>query len=276
MGFYQIEASNPLLATALYGISFSLGSLFRGDNAGWFCALMMQALVCSAAISICADYMRQLTGSKRWQIVTVLYFALLPTWQNAMVQLLKDVLHTGFFLMFYVWYLKALEEDGHGRRTFLKLFIGAILITYTRKAAFYIAVIAILALVIVKRKRFFKQALSCLLCTVICFYAPSLLIYPMLNIEAEREEENYSMQFQQMAYYCRVHQDELTQEEIDIISSTVDYNAILYDFTPQVSDPIKKTYHGTAEDHAAFWKLYRQFLMKHPLTMIKAIYMCTF
>ena len=276
LGLYQIEASNPLLATALYGISFSLGRAFRSDNAGWFCAILMQAAVCSAGITVCGDHVRKLTGSKRWQTATVLFFALLPTWQNAMVQLLKDVLHTGCFLLFYVWYLRALEEKGEGRGTFLKLFIGAFIISYTRKAAFYIALIAIIVVVIVQRKRYLKQAVACLLATLVCFYAPGMLIYPMLNIEGEREEENYSMQLQQIGYYCSVHHDELTQEEIDIINGTVDYNAVLNDFTPQVSDPIKKTYHGTAEDHAAFWKLYREFFARHPLTMLQAIYACTF
>ena len=275
-GHYNIDASHPVLATVFYGTVYSLGKMIGGDLRGMFFTLLMQALICSAAITYYAAYIGRITGSKRWQAAIVAYFALSPTWQSAMVSVLKDVLHTGIFLLFYVWYLKALSDDGSGERTFVNLFWGSFLISFTRKAAFYIALLAIIAVAIVQRKRYFKQALACLLATVVVFYAPTILIYPFLNVNPERKGENYSMQFQQVAYYCRTHQAELTPEEIAIVNTTLDYEAIVRDFTPKLSDPVKNTFRDPDGDHTAFWDLYNSMMRRHPFTMVRATIMCTF
>ncbi len=275
-GRYNIDASHPILATIFYGITYSVGRLLGGDLRGMFFTLLMQALICAAAITGYAAYIRRITGSKRWQVAIIAYFALFPTWQSAMVSVLKDVLHTGLFLLFYIWYLKALSEDGSGKRTFLNLFLGAFLISFTRKTAFYIALLAIIAVAIHQRRRYFKKAVACLLATVIVFYAPTVLIYPFLNVNPERKGENYSMQFQQVAYYCKTHQAEMTPEEIDIINTTLDYETIVRDFTPKLSDPVKNTFRDPDGDHSEFWDLYYRMLRKHPLTMVRATIMCTF
>lgn len=277
MGMEQIDASHPILCTIIYGSLFQFGLSLDNEGLGIFLCLVAQGLLSAAAMGLTAVIGYRHTRSKWWYCGIVGFFAVLPTWQNAAQIVLKDVLHTGCYVLFYLQYLKCLRErDKKSLTNVILLGICALLITYTRKATFYLAVISIAVLAILYWKRYLIPYLVCLAMVIGLFSFSNQVLYPMLNVREERESENYSLQFQQVALYCRTYQQEMSDEEIRIVNGTLNFETITAKYTPMISDPVKATYHGSAQDHTEFWNLYRRMLFRHPGIFVKALLMGSF
>ncbi|MBR5109283.1 MAG: acyltransferase family protein [Clostridia bacterium] len=276
IGLKQITASHPILTTAVYGSLYQLGMYIGGQNEALFLNVVFQALFNAAAIGLVAVYNRKYTGSRGWYWATVLFFGLLPVWQSASQLIIKDVLHTGCYLLFYVVYLECLRTREKKWSHVLLLLFTAILVAYTRKAAFYLALICIIVVTVAHWKKFFLPYLVMLMMFAGLFWFSQQVLYPMVGIGEEWKSENYSLQFQQVALYCRTYGDEMTDEEKAIINGTLDFDTIVRDYSPMKSDDVKSTFHDTWKDHAEFWALYRQMFLRHPLLFVKGTIMTTF
>ena len=276
LGLEPINASHPILTTALYGALYKYGLSVGDESLGLFLCAFVQALVnaCAMALAAVAGYNN--TRSRGWYWGIIAFFGILPTWQNAAQLVMKDVLHTGCYLLFFLQYLRCLREEKHSFRNALLLCLAALLLTYTRKATFVIAAVSAAVLLVVHWRRAFLPYLACLAVLVGLYVYGNQVLYPQLGIQPERENENYSLQLQQVALYCRTYQKEMTEEEIEIVNGTLDYEKIIRDYTPMISDPVKGTFHGTKEDHAAFWALYRKMMLRHPEVFVRAFLMGTF
>jgi len=276
LGLKPITASHPVLTTVFYGVLYQIGSAMQGQAKGIFLGVLFQALITAAAMGLTASCVYRYTKSRAWFWVTVAFFGVLPVWQSAAQLLLKDVLHTGCFLLFLCAYLKCLRERKKSWRNVLLLFLTAILVAYTRKATFYLAVICILTVALWHRRTFLPQYLAMLAVFMGLFWFSNNILYPMLNISPEWKSENYSLQFQQVALYCRTYQDEMTVEEKAIVDSTLDYEKIIEAYTPMISDDVKSTFHDVDQPHDDFWQLYRKMIRRHPMLFVKATIMGSF
>ena len=276
LGLKPITASHPVLTTVFYGVLYRIGSAMQGQAKGIFLGVLFQALITAAAMGLTASCVYRYTKSRVWFWATVAFFGVLPVWQSAAQLLLKDVLHTGCFLLFLCAYLKCLRERKKSWRNVLLLFLTAILVAYTRKATFYLAVICILTVALWHRRTFLPQYLAMLAVFMGLFWFSSGFLYPRLNISPERASENYSLQFRQVALYCRNYQNEMTVEEKAIVDSTLDYDKIIEDYTPLNADGVKSILQDTEEPQDAFWQLYRRMLRRHPMFFVKATIMGSF
>ena len=277
LGMEQINASHSILCTIIYGSLFRFGLSLGDEGLGIFLCLIAQGVLNLTAMGLTAVAGYRHTKSKWWYCSIIAFFAILPTWQNAAQIVLKDVFHTGCCLLFYLQYLKCLrEKDKKSLSNVIMLGICALLIVYTRSAAFCLAVISIAVLVIVYWKKYLIPYLCCLLAIIGLFVFSNQVLYPRLNVLEERESENYSLPFQQVALYCKTYQQEMSSSEIQTIDRTLDFEKIIAEYTPMNSEPVKATFHGSAQDHDEFWKLYRKMLYRHPGVFVKALLMGSF
>lgn len=276
LGLKPITASHPVLTTVFYGVLYQIGSAMQGQAKGIFLGVLFQALITAAAMGLTASCVYRYTKSRAWFWATVAFFGVLPVWQSAAQLLLKNVLHTGCFLLFMCAYLKCLRERKKSWRNVLLLFLTAILVAYTRKATYYLAVICIIVAALWHWRTFLPQYLAMLAVFMGLFWFSNNILYPKLNISPEWKSENYSLQFQQVALYCRTYQDEMTVEEKAIVDSTLDYEKIIEVYTPMISDGVKSTFHDTHLPHDDFWQLYRKMIRRHPLFFVKATIMGSF
>ena len=241
-----------------------------------FLCLLCQDLVLSAAMGLAALYVSRFTRSKNWFWVTIVFFGLLPVWQSAAQVLLKDVLHTACFLFFVCVYLSCLRKREKSWRSVVLLFLTAVLVAYTRRAAVYLAVIGILVVALRHWRTFLLPYLAMLGVFIALFWFSSSVLFPRLGISGAPEAENYSLQFQQVALYCRTYKDEMSIDEIVTVNSTLDYDTIMRDYTPMTSEPVTNAYIDDGTDHAEFWQLYRKMFRRHPMLFIKAAVMGSF
>ena len=81
-----------------------------------------------------------------------------------------------------------------------------------------------------------------------------------------------SVPFQQTARYVRDYADEVTEEERDAIDRVLDSDTIGEVDDPNISDPVKKTFNEDAdsEDLKAYFKVWFQMFLKHPVCYIEA------
>ena len=275
-GLERITAANPILSTLVFGYLYQLGLAIGNEGLGLFMSVIVQVLLNGIAMALVAVECYRYTRSKGFYIACILFFGVNPVWQNAMQLIIKDVFHTGFFLLFCIHYLRCIREPKKSMSNVILLGLLVLIITFTRRAVYYIGVISIIVVALVHLKKYFLPYVLCLICVVGIFTFCNQVLYPMLDIQPEWESENYSMQFQQVALYCRTYQNEMTGEEKKIIDSTLDFDTIVQEYDPMISDPVKITYHGSSTDHQAFWALYRKMLFRHPGIFLKAIVMDSF
>ena len=279
MGVIRIDAANPILPTLFYGWIFKYGRTFgHNDALSFFKIVIIQDLFNAAIMAFVSIRSYRYTKLKLAYYGTIIFFSLMPMWQRAAQHVLKDVFHTGWYLAFYISYLSCLEKE---RVTALDAFIlcvCSIMITFTRSAVFFIAVISVLVLFVTKGKDSKIKYAICLSVVIVLYMGLNKVVYPANEerIKPPREVGNYSMQLQQVALYCIEYGDELSEDEIRIINDTLNYETIIQNYTPMISDPVKKTWHGSDENHDEFWALYKKLLLKHPLILVKGILMSSF
>ena len=275
MGARRLQAAHPILPTLFYGFFFSIGRDVSNDNVALFKTIVFQDLGNLIIMAYTAVRVYRYSQSIPLFILTLLFFGYTPAWNIAAQQALKDVLHTGWYLLFYLEFLNCLNRERSSPASIAWLCLCGLMITFTRHAAYYLAVLCILVLVISKRKQFFAYLL-CLAVVFAVFNSFNKLVIPRLDIEPEKERENYSMQIQQISLYCREYGDELTEDEKRIINGTLDFDTIVEKYSPMISDDMKATFHGDAEAHAEFWDLYGKLVKRHPLLFVKSILMTSF
>ncbi len=276
LGLKPVTASYPVLTTVFYGAMYQIGSAMQGQAKGIFLGLLFQSLVTAAAMGLTASCVYRYTKSRAWFWATVAFFGVLPVWQSAAQVLLKDVLHTGCFLLFLCVYLKCMRERKKSWRNALLLLLTALLVVYTRKATFCLAAICLLTAALWHRRTFLPQYLAMLAVFVGLFWFSNSILYPILDISPESKSENHSLQFRQVALYCQNYQDEMTVEEKAIVDSTLNYDKIIEDYTPLTSDTVWRTFQVTDEPQDAFRQLYRRMLRRHPMFFVKATIMGSF
>ncbi len=276
LGLVPITASHPILTTMFYGALYRLGNAIGGQEKALFLCLLCQDLAVSAAMGLAALYVSRYTRSKNWFWLAIAFFGLLPVWQSAAQVLHKDVLHTGCFLLFACVYLNCLRRREKSWRSLLLLFLTAVLMAGTRRTAFYAAVICILVIALRHRRTFLLPYLAMLGVFIALFWFSGNVLLPRLGISGAPEAENYSLQFQQVALYCRTCKDEMSIDEIVTVNNTLDYDTIMRDYTPMTSEPVTNAYIDDGTDHAEFWQLYRKMFRRHPTLFIKAAVMGSF
>lgn len=273
-GNRTLDASNPVMVTYLYGGLFSLGRLVN-DNFGIFLCTVFQFLLLLAGATRSCVWGYRLSGSKAVFGATIAFFAAIPGWGAAVQCVLKDTVHTGFFLLFLVSYGKLFTEKETGVGNFISLFLFSVFVGLSRKAAVAIVVVCLLIWLIYRWKTERKILASVLvtLSAITLFATVNAVIYSLPNVIPPREQENYSLPFQQVARYCVEYESELTDEEIATIDAVLDYETILEKYDPNLSDPVKRTFHTTSDtaEMSAFWKLYLKFVQRHPMVFVDHI-----
>lgn len=279
MGVIRIDAANPILPTLFYGWMFKLGRFYGRDDALTFFKIVILQDVFNAGFMalVCVRTYRY-TKSKAAFLAAVVFCSLMPMWQRAAQHILKDVLHTGWYLAFYLSYLSCLEKERLSAGDAAVLCFCCIMISFTRSGVYIIAVLSLLVLLLKKEKADRIKLAVCLALLVSLYFGVVNLVYPRYEerIKPPREVESYSMQLQQIALYCVEYGDELSEDEIRIINDTLNYETIVKNYTPMNSDPVKAVWHGTAENHDEFWALYRKLIFRHPLVFAKEILMSSF
>ncbi|MBR3874037.1 MAG: hypothetical protein IKJ26_07675 [Clostridia bacterium] len=266
-----LNASNPLMVTMIFGSLFNVGRIIASDNLGIFLNVMFQTILCAFAMARTCKWIRRLSGSRIQYYISLIFFMIVPTWGSAAQSVLKDVVHLGFFLLYFVSYIKLLCYRRLTNTDFIWFVVHALLAIYSRKAAFAIVAISTIILVLykIKEKRYLSQMLIAFAFILVAHYSIDGLIYANPRIAKPMERENYSLPFQMTARYCKTYGNEMSKEEIAVIDSVLDFDTIVEKYDPSISDAVKVTFHSTSSEMHEFWKQFIKMGVKHPQAYVK-------
>ncbi len=278
-GYMPIQASSPVLLTFVYGFLMTLGQRLGGNDLGLFFCVLFQVALGLYALSFGCEEAASRSGKKYIGVILSLFFGLAMVYPSLAQGALKDAVYSPLFLLLVIFYCRALEDGS--KKNLIPLVILALLCGATRKGGMYLSALILLCLVCQKNLRRFA-IISCLaLVAVHCVV--NWAIYPAVGIESPEEKENYSFFYQLTGYYCSNHPDWVTEEEKQIISQVLDYDAVVTKYNPKIVDDIKSTYHAeNAAQVRSYLLLQGKLFLKHPLTMLEAVvysrnlYFCPF
>ena len=258
---------NPIVDTVIYGIFFKLGRIIGGsDNSGIASIVLLQFFLLAMSFGISGYIGYKFTKSRLFVIFTVMFYVFTPLFGGGAQCVLKDTLHTSFFVMWACCSLMLTE-----RMTDSKLAVFCILsavVAYTRSMANAYVFPALIAwgYKIVKYDSKRRRIIMVLL-TVILTLAFEPFINVFFEVEKYPSREKYALPLQQIGYV--VSNNELSDEEYKMVSEVIPVDVIKQEYNPNLADPLKNCI--SDESQKRIPKIYFFLLKKYPLDMITAV-----
>lgn len=268
----QYDAANPLFLSLAYGGLFALGSLIN-DNFGLFLAVFVQMLCLAASFAYVLLQIRRMALPTVAGKMAFFFFAISPVWSFFIHALLKDVAHTAAFTWFMVEFLRQLEEESFTRSGLIRFGLACALTVLTRVTGLYLLFPCLLLLFFSKCKSNGK-AKSWLLrygSLALVLFSLNPLLQFALHAEKRSMTDNLGWIFQMTAAYSKKHQQEMTAEEIAIIDSVLDFDAIVHNYSTTSSDPVKATFSFVNRaDFYRYMGLWAKHFIKDPEVYLMA------
>ena len=274
LGVKPMSNNNPVVDTWVFGLLYRLGSaLFHADHYGIAAIVIFQFILMACAFSYACVTIRSMTGSACYALLVFLFYAVLPTFGGAGQVVLKDSVHMPVFVLLFCLYV-TLEWNPSKKKCVL-FGLALLLAALTRKAAFFYTFACGIGAILIFRKTgstLLRVLFFSVFGSLAVYVVFSYLFLPLINIEKASERELFSLPFQQVAYISKVHKEELTTEEIEIINQVLYFDEIVSNYDPDLSNPVKACFHdGNVSTMAAFGKLYISWLFKYTREWFHAI-----
>ena len=270
----QYSTHHPLLHTLLLGwlvkLGHSVGSINLGAAA--YTVLQMTALAACFAMT-CASIARQSDArSARWSTV---FFALYPLHMMMAVNVTKDVLFSGLFVLTLALAREALLL-GMNRKLGAALVLCGAGMMLLRNNALYAVVVWIVLLALLCGRRGLKVCGAMLLAAMLCACMNSGM-QRATNAADGSISEMLSWPIQQMARARNLHGDRLEGWEKQAVNELMP-DACWAKYLPTISDPVKFDFDTERflSDPAKYAKAYVSIGMKCPKAYFDALLMHTY
>lgn len=268
-GYFPWHTHHPYYSTLIMGAVYGLGEKLFGIIGGCVFFVLFQSLLGAWVFSRICEYIRFKTRRLWAGLLCLAYFAFVPVWWTYMQTIAKDTLHFIAYAFFTLEYVKIFLKDGK-KRDYIGLILSAVAVCCLRNGYHFIVLPALLVLVLVTVDR--RKLLCLVFCIVFALnFLLNTVVINALQLTPVNQVEALSIPLQQIAYYVKLHDDEMSQEEKDIINAVVQYEGIPERYNPELSDPIKNRYRNTTEEEwSAFWELWLDKLFDDPWAYITA------
>lgn len=275
MGLTGYSDHHPFAHTLLIKLLLSMGmALFDNVYAAIACYTVFQMVLMALLLCYCLCVLYRYGAGKKLCLLFLIFYACVPYNGSFAVTMWKDVLFSGFLLLFVLCLYRLLHLYTSGGRLkkqpglLALLLLSGLLVCLFRSNGLYVLLLTAPFLVIVLRREW-----KLLLPGILAVLALALFIkgpvYDALGVAEPAFSESLSIPAQQIArvvYEGRT----LTQEQIDLLNRTVDYDSIADYYQPELSDPIKALiqygHPEYLETHkGAYLKLWIQLGLRYPL-----------
>ena len=268
-GKITMDASHPLLTTLIYGSLYTLGQKLWCDSFGIVLCVLAQGALTLYTVAMLAEEVTVCRGSKALGLAVSLFFGLVNVFPMFVMMALRDGLFGPLYLLFALYYRRLLFDEK--KKDLVWLIVLGALCAATRKAAIYLVVLSFVGLLIY-RKPLRKVLAAAALGLFAAHWAIITVLCPALHILPPADYENYSQFYYITGYYCQYHAQELSEEDIGIISDVLDYDAVLTKFNADQNNDIKYTFHAQSPEQVRrYVVLNLKFFLRHPLTVVEAI-----
>ena len=244
MGLSPFSDHHPFAHTLLIRLLLSLGTaLFHNVYAAIACYTAFQMLLIAVILCRCLCVLYRYGAGKKLCFLFLLFYACVPYNGNFAVTMWKDVLFSGFLLLFALSVYQLLHLYSSQERLRKKpgllvlLLLSGLLVCLFRSNGLYVFLLSLPFLAFAFRREW-KLLLPGLLLTAalaLCIKGP---VYDAIGVAEPAFSESLSIPAQQIArvvYEGRA----LTREQTDLLNQTVDSASIADYYQPELSDPVK-------------------------------------
>lgn len=275
MGLTGYSDHHPFAHTLLIKLLLSMGmALFDNVYAAIACYTVFQMVLMALLLCYCICILYRYGAGRKLCLLFLIFYACVPYNGSFAVTMWKDVLFSGFLLLFALCLYRLLHLYAAGGRLkkqpglLALLLLSGLLVCLFRSNGLYVFLLTAPFLSIVLRREW-KLLLPGILAVLVLSLFIKGPVYDALGVAEPAFSESLSIPAQQIArvvYEGRA----LTQEQIDLLEKTVDYDSIADYYQPELSDPIKALIqYGNPEyletHKGAYLKLWIQLGLRYPL-----------
>lgn len=223
-------------------------AVFDNVYAAIACYTVFQMVAMALIILYCICVLYRYNAGKKLCFFFLLFYALVPYNGIYSVTLWKDILFSGVMLIFALSLYQLLHLENEGEHLtkaalaerlplFIKLCLFGLLLILMRSNGLYVFLLTVPFLLFSLRKeyRLLLPALAIVLGLSLLIKGP---LYHALGVEKPAFSESISIPAQQIARVVYEGR-ELSEEQIQLLEQTVDYDSIASYYQPKLSDPIK-------------------------------------
>ena len=270
------SGNHPLYHTLLIKFFVLLGKgLFGSLNAGVAMYSIFSIMLIAAAFAFASVTIYQMNISKKIVFCLTMFYLMLPFNITYSFTMWKDIPFTASVLFFTVSVFRFLQKVGEKQilNKIISLTSGIGICLFRNNGLLAFAV-TLLIMWLWFRKEHRKMCIS----LVYVFIVSLLLQYPLksaIEVEPMWAIEPLSIPFQQMARTV-VDNDDLSKEQLQLLSELFDVENVKEIYEPYIFDPIKMNiiHHGGQdyylEHKAEYFKLYFQLGLSHPKSYLAA------
>lgn len=275
MGLTGYSDHHPFAHTLLIKLLLSMGmALFDNVYAAIACYTVFQMVLMALLLCYCICILYRYGAGRKLCLLFLIFYACVPYNGSFAVTMWKDVLFSGFLLLFALCLYRLLHLYAAGGRLkkqpglLALLLLSGLLVCLFRSNGLYVFLLTAPFLSIVLRREW-KLLLPGILAVLVLALFIKGPVYDALGVAEPAFSESLSIPAQQIArvvYEGRT----LTQEQIDLLNRTVDYDSIADYYQPELSDPVKALIqYGNPEyletHKGAYLKLWIQLGLRYPL-----------
>lgn len=238
---------HPLIHTGLLWIFFQLGKGLGSYQLGMALFALFQMLVMSCIFGYSCTFIRRFTGRKIPVAAAILFYGVLPVNSVLSVSITKDVLFSGFFLLFLLLLLE--RSMTRKRKLFLDIClvpVGILMLLFRNNAIYAFIPFAFLY-VIINRREWLRSCIICVLIPVLGILA-SFGLKAGMHADTGSISEMCSVPMQQFARVGYLHGNELSEEDYACIDWYV-YDEYWQRYNPPIADTVKITVAADGIEH---------------------------
>lgn len=286
-GYCDYTTAQPIFHTWLFGIFIRFGLWTGSANMGLFLFIVFQSLIMSCVLAWSLLLMKNWKTPVWLRALVMGIYCIAPYYAGYASFPIKDFLYTAFFLLFLLYLMDWIGDSaGFWNRTGRSAgwVLTVCLFILCRKNGIYVYIPVAVCMAVKELVRLLKnkknklisdrkiiKALVCLILPLLLVKGTEGIITNHYNVQKDSPKEMLSLPFQQTARYVRDYGDEVTEEEKEAIARVLDYDKIPKVYLELTADPVKTTFHvDTNEELLAYFKVWFQQFLKHPLCYIEA------
>lgn len=283
----RLATNQPIIHTMTVGIFVEFGLKVLGSaNVGLFIYCVIQAIAMAGALSYTLLFMKKWNTPKWFRILVILLYTVTPYFTGNAAWAIKDYPHMIGYVLWGLIFIdvvvskKASFSFKGDKKLIILWIIGALLMASYRKNGLhiYIGTLVIWMVISIIKYLRHKSGIKISLALIVMLIMPVLLssglekgIIKAFNVVEIKQQDMFSLPFQQTARYYHYYRDEFTQEEYEAIGDVLDYEWLYTDYHPDCSDSVKAEYHAeNTQQLLRYFKVWFLMFFKHPLCYIEA------
>ena len=284
-GVRSYTSQHPIIYTQLLGRFSDLGAALGSPVIGLTILAFIQALCLLLVLAYTISTMNRFNVPRHWLFGTLIIFSVSPVIAGYVTSLLIDIFYNAAILLLMnelTWYI--FRTDIYKKD--LKhpvLTVIAVLGMFFRQNGFYVVAVLILFAVcreiylILHRKQTIRWAILflALLTVPLCIgKVNTSFLYEKYNVEKISTRAMFALPLQQTARYMLYHSDDLSDDELQSISSVIEYTPEEYasHYNPANYDGIKHGFNNNVSSRELldFLHTWVKLFFRHPGTCINA------